>query len=146
MVVIYYRGAHLMHYLATETARLLLPLCTTATEMLVILTFFLAIRLNADGNDKLLVAVSCLAVGAMSFYNLKQGLEFASKVTESSRDFSQVPFLQKGYQLAHKDKVFLASCKPLETKVGVFTITKESFPTISHEIILGNLVSLLVTF
>ena len=94
-----------------------------------------------------MLATLVISIGAIAFFIFKRAMEFASKVTGSSQDFSRIPFLQKGSELAHQDKVFLTSCKPLEIKVGAtFIITKESFPTISQDIILGILVNLLMMF
>ena len=148
-MVVYYRAAQVLHYWATEVYQLFLPLCMVGTELIIIFALFLAIRLNADtqAQDKLIIAVSALSIGAISFYNLKQGVEFSSKITESSREFSRIPVLGKGACFEPKDRLFFASCKPLVAKVGgTFIITRQSFLTISQDIILGSLVNLLITF
>ena len=145
---VYFRAAQVVHDWEKEVFQQLLPTSVTGAEMIIIFALFAAIRLNTHGatNEKLM-ALAFLSVGTITFFIFKQGIEFASKVTDASRDFSRMQFLQECFRCEQEDKVFLASCKPLVIKVGeTFTITKESFPTISQDIILANLVNLLLTF
>ena len=148
MVGLYYRAAQLVHLRGMEVFRHLLPAAVAGAEIFIIFALFTSIRLNTHGSTNgSLLALSFLSVGAITFYVFKRCLEFASKVTEASRDFSRIPFLQEGSRFLHEDKVFLASCRPLALKVGdTFIITKESFPTISQDIILTTLINLLITF
>ena len=146
MVRIYYRAAQLNHSLAMEIYQYLLPVSVAGVEMFIIFAFFAAIRLNTYANEKFLALVA-LSAGALGFFIFKQCIDLATKVTDSSRDFCRIPFLQKGSRFVREDKVFLASCQPLLMRIGhTFTIEKQSFPTISQDIILGTLVNLLITF
>ena len=146
MVRVYYRSAQHIHYWAMEIVRHMLPVAMVGIETVIIFAFFAAIRLSTSTDEKLL-AVVALSAGIISFIVLKRCIEFATKVTNSSRDFSRYPFLNQGPRFGREDKVFLASCKPLMLKVGdTFTINEESFPTISHDILLGTIINLLVTF
>ena len=148
MVILSYRSAQLVHNWTMEVFQELVTATLAGTEFVIIFAFLAAIRLNTYGaaNDKF-IAFVFLSVGAMFFFLFKQSIEFASKVTDTSRDFSRIPFLEEGSHFEHKDEVFLASCKPLVIRVGeTFTFTKNSFPTISQDVILGTLVNLLITF
>ena len=149
IVSLNYRAAQIFHDWAQGTVHYLLPAGVAVAEVVIISGLFVAIRLNTYGTstEERLLALVFLSVETNCFFVFKQCIEFASKVTDASRDFSRIPFLQKGSRYEHKDREFLASCKPLTFKVGeTFTINRESFPTITMDIILGTLVNLLITF
>ena len=141
----YFRAAQYFHYWWMEIFRVILPVCVTGAELIIVFTLFASLRLHALVGTFIIMVV--MAVGGICFIVFKEALEYASMVTESSRDFSRTPFLKEGDKLSQYERVFLFSCKPLVLRVGeTFVITKETFPTISQDIILGNLINLLLTF
>ena len=146
LVIKYFRAAQLIHCFAMEVFHYLLPAILTASEMVILFSLFLAIRLNTY-TDEQLFTVLAICIGGISFFTLKQALEYAAKVMESSQAFSKIPFLKRGCHFEIEDRLFLASCKPLVISVGgTFSITNDTFPTISQNIILVNLINLLITF
>ena len=148
MVVIYYRAAQLVHSWAMEVFQHLLPASIAGAETVIIFALFSAIRLNTYGSThENLMALVFLSVGTICFFIFKRCIELAAKVMRVSRDFSRIPFLQEGSRFEHRDNVFLVSCRPLVLKVGdTFVITRDTFPTISQDIILTTLINLLITF
>ena len=147
-----YRAAQVVHNWAMEVFQPFLLLASVAgAEMVTICALFAAIRLNTHGstNEKFMALAFLSTRLFICFYIFKQCIEVASKVTDAFRNFSRIPFLIQGsrFRFAYENKVFLASCKPLVLTVGeICTITKQSFPTISQDIILGSIVNLLLTF
>jgi len=132
-----------MHACAMDAFGVLLPVYVTAAELVVTSSIFSSIKMT----NSTFFAIPLLAVGLICFSILKVALEFASKVTTNSRDFSRTPYPAGGrpIMLSQEEKVFLQSCKPLLLRVGdTFTITEETFPTISQDIIMTNVINLLV--
>ena len=144
MVFMYFRAAQVLHYRAVEITQFLVPLFLAGGELVVILSFFLAIRLSST---EPFITMVMLSIGVAGLVFIERALDFAAKFTESSRQFSRIPFLRKGCHFRKRDKVFLASISPLVIRVAnTFTITKATFPTILQDIILVNLMHLLITF
>jgi hypothetical protein len=144
-VGMYYRAFQVQHTWAMDFYTFLLPAYITGSELLTVASLFFAIRLNAVLG--LHFTVIMFLVGIITFIILKVALEFSAKVGELSVGFSRNPFLPEGRQFTREDKSFLKSCKPLKLRVGSsFSIVKDTFPTISQDIILGNLINLLITF
>ena len=122
----------------------LLPAYITAAELVIIVTMFLVIRLNVSAGQ--FMTVLSLSVGIVTVLCLRFGIDFASKLYDFSRNFSTTPF-EDVKRFTKYDRCMLASCRPLQLKVGeTFKITRNTFPTISQDIILGSLVNLLLTF
>ena len=140
-----FRAAQYFHYWAMEVFRFILPASVTGAEVIIIFALFASLRLRETVGP--IIIMLTMTLGGICFFVFKKALEFASRVTESSQDFSRTPFLKEGDKLNKYERVFLFSCKPLVLRVGeTFVITKETFPTISQDIILGNLINLLLTF
>jgi hypothetical protein len=134
----------MVHIWAMEFFQFLLPFYLTGAELLSVAALYCAIRMHVSLG---LFTVLALGTGMTCFLTLKVALEFSAKVGESSREFSQTPFLPEGSLFTKEYRMFLKSCKPLDLRVGdSFPITKDTFPTISQDIILGNLINLLVGF
>jgi hypothetical protein len=144
-VGVLFRAAQLYHSSAMEEYKFVLPAFIAGAEMVIIGTLFIAIRLHAY--EEPFFTLSAFGIATACFFIHKKSIEFAAKITEASQDFSRIPFMEKGCQLGHKDRLFLSSCKPLVLRVGsTFTITKDTFPTISNDVIMGTLINCLITF
>ena len=145
MYQIHYRATQVMHNIAMDVFKVLVPAYITESEFLILAALFLAIRLGVSpGFIFILIDVP---IGLACFSCLKFGIEFAATVTELSRSCSWTPFLKYRSNFTKEDRTFLKSCATLKFKVGeTFTISRETFPTMSQQIILNNLVNLLVTF
>ena len=142
---IYYRATQTMHNRAMNVFGILVPALVTGAQLLILASLFLVIRIGVSSG--ILFIILDVPLGIMCFICLKTGIEFASNVTELSQNCSWTPFLNHRPDFTKKDRIFLKSCALLKFKVGeTFTITKVSFPTMSQQIILGNLVNLLVLF
>jgi len=127
--------------------RTLLPTFILAGELIIIAGFFLPIRFSFSSGGTVLFIT--LAVGLSSALTFKKSLEGASYLTKASREFSRAPYPSTKYpvRFSKEDRIYLASCRPLVIKVaGSFAITKETFPTVSRDIILGNVINLLLMF
>ena len=148
MVTVYFRAAHLYHDWGMEVFKPLLPALLFSAEMVIIFGLFLSIRFHThDANEPIFSSLAAVSIGGLTLFILRRAFEVGVNLMETSQDFSRIPFLQKGCSFETKDRLVLASCKPLVLKVGeVFLITKETFPTILQDIILGNLINLLITF
>jgi len=124
-----------------EAFRIMLPCFMTTAELVCISGLYLAIRLN--GVIGIFLAGVFFNFAAACFCIFKISLEFAAKVTTISEGFSKIHSRER--PLTKLDRCFLASCGKLKLKVGeTFTITGDTFPTVSQDIILGNLINLLV--
>jgi hypothetical protein len=114
-------------------------------EALLLASLYLIVSLNVAVG--VLFTLLTILVFIIVFGCLKFALKYSSEMTEVSKDFARYPYLRDGRSLTKADRAFFASCKPLALQVGyTFTITKETFPTISKDIVLENLVNLLLGF
>jgi len=121
-----------------EFYRALYPILTVAAEIMIIFTAYVAIR-----TDSVFMRAVAFIVSATVFIFLKTALEFGANLAESSREFLK---LSNGHNLPEEDKLMMAASRALTIVVGnTFTITKETFPTISQDIILDQLITLLVS-
>jgi len=142
----YYRGAHILHACMLRVCQFQLPVYIACAEAIIISTVFLVIRLHQVSGW--LVTLFCLFDGILCFFAFKATLQFSARVRDSSIEFARLPYVKRARdRLSKSDKLFLASCKPLELRVSsTFTVTRESFPTISQYIILASIINLLVIF
>ena len=141
----YFRAAQCMHNLGMEVFEFIIPVCVTGGEVIILFTLFVSIRLNILVEP--IIVLTTISIGGICFFVFKKTFDFASRITEACREFSQPPFLQRGNHFEKQDRLFLLSCKPLEIKIGApIVITKNTFPTISQDVILGNLFNLLLIF
>ncbi len=145
---LYYRAAQVLHAESMAVFQLILPAFVTGSEFLIISCLFQAVRIRSTSGP--LVAANPLLVASIAVVILKTCLELAAKLTEFSQDFSRLPFPRmdgKGGIVSREDMRFLKSCKPLPLRVGgTFTINRETFPTVAHNILINNLVTLLISF
>jgi len=121
----------------------LIPVCITTAELVDIFGLFATIRfITTDAQD---LSIITLIFVLIVFALLKVGLQFASGVTISSERFARTQI--NGFRFRKEDQLFLKSCKPLAIRIGgTFTVTDETFPTISQYIIMNNVINLLLLF
>jgi len=138
-----YREIELLHSWAMDVFKTLVPVFVVGAELFILFSMFLVIRLNL-ALGFLLSAVG-ISLGINGFVFLKLALGFAAKVTSSSKAFSSTSYLTRKTHFSKEDRRFLISCRPLAFRVGsTFTISRETFPKISQDIILTKLMNLLV--
>ena len=96
-MILNYRAAQVVHNWAMEVFQQLIPVALAGVEVVIIFSFFAAIRLNPYGaTNERFIALVFLSVGVIGFFIFKQCTEFASKERDVSQDFSRKPFLQEG--------------------------------------------------
>jgi len=140
----YYRAAQAFHNWGMEVFQIILPAYVTGAEYFVVFAMFQAIRMNSA---ELYMPTMSLTIGVLCFVILKLALESGAKLTEASRDFGKPPYVNGQEKLSKMDTAFLCSCRPLILTVGhTFRISRDTFPTISQDIILSGLINLLLTF
>jgi len=138
-----YREIELLHSWAMDVFKTLLPAFVAGAELFIIFSMFLVIRMNLALG--FLFSAVGISLGINCFVFLKLSLQFSAKVTSSSKAFSTTPYVSRKTHFSKEDRRFLASCRPLALRVGsTFTISRETFPTISQDIILIKLMNLLV--
>jgi len=141
----FYRATFLMHAWAMDAFRFLVPGIVLSAEFTAVIAFFITVR-TANPNEVYICALA-LAVGIIDFLALKAAVVLASKVAEVSKDYIGFMLFKNGGKVSTLDRRVWISCRPLLQKVGsTFTITKETFPTMSQDIILGNVITLLLMF
>jgi len=131
---------------ARNIARLqfVLPVFITTAELITIATLFFGIKIGPSSG---LIIISPVEIGiaVITLTCLKVGLDTASQLTVLSQEFSSIGRIRK--DVTKEEKCFFASCRSCKVRVGeTFTITKETFPNIFGDIIIGSLINLLVIY
>jgi len=140
-----YRKAQVLHNWAMEIHEILLPALLTATEVFTVFAFFTSIRFNFTLGP--LMPLVILPVGIICFFLLKVCFECGARLRDASRDISKLPYLVPTTRLMKTETVFLRSCKPITIVVGsTVTVTRNTFLTVSQDIVLMGLINLLLTF
>jgi len=143
LTVARFHAAHLLNTWAMGTFRTLLTGFITMDQILLIISLFLVIRMNISIHG-VFVPFFLLGIGGMCYFALKVALDFAGKLMQLSEEFCH-PSGLRGFN--KEEKCRLASCKPLRIVVGnTFTITRQTFSTISQDIVLANVINLLVGY
>jgi len=123
---------------------MLLPAYVTGSELTIVTSLFMFIRLKSTG---LIFSVVIVSISTVTFFIFKLALEGASSLTDASQDFAKPPNLDGSIKFTKFDLQFLRSCRPLILTVGsTFKISKDTFPTISQNVILNGAINLLLTF
>jgi len=134
-----YRAALIVHTWSIALNQLLLPSFMTAAEFLVIFTLYTGIRTNS-----ILLRIMALIISGIGYFVLKTAFEFGAVITDSSREFLK---FSNALNLRKEDRLLISSSQPLTFTIGnTFTISKQTFPTISQDIILTGVVNVLVTY
>jgi len=125
-------------------ARFLVLPFLLATELMIIGALFSAVRLNTSlGITSSLILTSCALMGLIT---LKLDFDIAINLSEESISFKNLVNLERPRSSA-EERRFLKSCRIIEVDVGgMFTITRQSFPSIVQDIILANLINLLLMY
>jgi len=141
----HYRTAQVFHQWAMEVFEVMvIPAYVTGGEYFVIFAMFLLIRINFT---EPYLPVITGSIGVICFVVLKLAIEYAARLADASAEFGKPRFSVKGTKLSKYDRAFLRSCRPLLVKVGkTFKISRDTFPTISQDIIMSGLINLLLTF
>jgi hypothetical protein len=135
---IYYRSAQILHEAVLEISRILLPTYIGLAEGLILASLYLIICFNVAVGTFITLLTGLIFI--IVFGCLKFALKYGSEMTEWSEEFARHPYSADCRNFTKADRVFFASCKPLILKVGhTFVITKETFHTISQDIVLGFL-------
>jgi len=136
-----YYAVNVLQTCGTITFRSIMTCFIVLAEVLVILSLYITIRMNISGG--FLVAL-VVAMGGACYFVLKAVIKFSARLSEVSREFCKPGGLRN---LNKKHKSLIASCKPLSFAIGsTCTVTRQTFPTITQDIILSNLVNMLVSY
>jgi len=136
-----YRAAQILHTWGTVIFRNMLSDWLLTGEALMILGFFIAIRMNTRLG---LISLFALIFAGVTFYCFKVTIEFAADLTDRSQEFCKS---KTSGPLSKEIQYSLSSCQPLKTPIGgTITISKETFPNVSQQVILDNLINLLVGY
>jgi len=128
---------------------LFLPIFLIAGELFVTFDIFVCVRLLLYYSpDVQVFTMFTLGTGAICFGSLKFGLQFLALLTNISKNFSRIPYEKEKWTRFNKeDRIFLVSCRPLWFRVNdTFTVTEQTFLTVTNDIILSNVINLLVAF
>ncbi len=140
-LVVRYHAADVMNTQILATTRTLLTGFLVMIQVIIVLSLVLSIRMNINAG---FVVPIVLFVGGVGYTILKLVLEYQGNLTRLSKEFRQ-PAGLRGFN--KEDKCRLASCRPWRIVIGnTFTITRQTFATISQDIILGNVVNILVAY
>jgi len=129
-----------------EVFQIILSSLLTRAEMVSIFALFTSIRFNITLGAFMVAIITF--IGTICFIFIKLGIEYASNFTDASRDFGKLPcIVGPNTRLKKVDTIFRRSCRPLVTVVGsTFTITRNTFQSISQDVIFSGLINLLLTF
>ena len=134
----------MLHAWAAAIFRNIVAIWLVTAEALMIIGFFIAIRMNTRLG---LITVFALVLAGITLVCAKFLMEFAAELTDRSQEFCKP---RTPRPLSKEIKCYLSGCQPLKTSIGLlggtFTVTKETFPTVSQDVILGNLINLLVGY
>jgi len=140
-LVTLYRAAQVLHTWGINSFRSMILSSVVIGETVTIFSLYVFIRTQLKAG---IVGPMILSIGGMSYYSIKVGLEINAWLTDMSRQFCRP---NNARELNKEGRSRLASCQPLTLVVGsTFTVTKATMPTISQDIILGNLINLLVSY
>jgi len=137
-----YQAALVLHNWLLDIVMIMLPLITLE-EVFVVVTLYTSIRMEVKGGFLTLII---LGLSANNYSALKTICEASVAMTEASAGFSKlIKKIGSGSRLGKEDRLMLAACRPIKTVVGsMFTISRETLPTITQDIILGNVINLLL--
>jgi len=142
----FYRAACILHTWSVGISGRLLPAFITATELMIIGTLYISIRLNLDGSTGVWISLILGSVSVGGLMKLKTDFSFTARMTDRSINFKEMVNLEEA-RITPEDRRFLNSCIPIRVKVGgIFTITQQSFITIAQDVVLTNLINLLVLY
>jgi len=136
-----YKAALMLYTLAAGIFRNIIAIWLVTAEALIIIGFFITIRMNTRLG---LITVFALVLAGITFFCFKFLTDFATNLMDRSLEFCKP---KTPRPLSKEIKYCLSGCQPLKTPVGgTFTVTKETFPTVSQQVILDNLINLLVAY
>jgi len=140
-LILRYRAACIQHTWTMATFRTNIAGVLTIGEALTILSLYIIIRMKLRLG---LIGPFAVMLGAIFYFAMKTALQYCAALTARSQEFCKPSSFRS---LSKEDRCRLASCKPLTVVIGsTFTVTKQSFLTISQDIILINVINLLVAY
>jgi len=140
-----YRTCQVLQSWETEIIQIILPTWVVGAEAIVVFALFLAIRCSISLGS--LLTFMLVFMGVICFVTLKVIFKFAGKLTDDSRIFENPLYLSLNYGISKTELAFWRPCKPLAFVVGsTINVTRNTFPTVSQDIILVGITNLLVTF
>jgi len=134
-VKILYRACRIAHQVAMEVILEVAPLGLLGVEIMIVTSFFVCVR-----NDTVIVRVTTATVCLTLTLVIRTLFMLAYKLTEDS-----VTFLDNFMNSSEENKKYLQSCQQLHVDVGkLFRLTRNTFPSVMHEIIINATISLLL--
>jgi len=118
------------------------PAFLSCGELFAITSIYATIRLRASLD--LFFIVNIIFADLVCLMALEIILRFMCQITEHSEVFSKQHNLAHGLSLTKEEQRFMESCRPLKWKVGIITITRNTFPTIFNNIVIQSVINLLI--
>jgi hypothetical protein len=138
-VQLLYRAHKIQHEVAMEVILEIVPVAIAGLYIVIITSFFLLAR-----NNILILQPLFFIIGATLSIFMKIIYSLAYKVTEYSAGYLD-SFIHNVEIKTQENSRFFRSCKQLDVDIGkFFKISRNTFPTVIHEIILNAIISLLL--
>jgi len=139
-----YRAHQVFHNYIIEEIQIIGPVCLSCVELITIVFIYGTIRLGASVDVDLFLILNVFFVSLVCLVVLEIILQFAHQITQHSELLSKQQYFPDGRGPTKEDERFMKSCRPLKWKIGVFTVTRNTFPTILNNIVIQSVIDLLI--